>query len=91
MGVGYGTDVERARQVILKCLEPIKDKISYREPSVLLGNFGDNSVDLDIKLWLLTKERGARLADIRERIYKAFEKEGIEIPFPQRDVHIIKD
>ena len=91
VGVGYGTDVERARQVILKCLEPIKDKISYREPSVLLGNFGDNSVDLDIKLWLLTKERGARLADIRERIYKAFEKEGIEIPFPQRDVHIIKD
>ena len=89
VGVGYGTDVERARTVILECLEPVKEKISYKEPMVLLGNFGDNSVDLDLKLWMLTKDRVALLADIRERIYKAFEKEGIEIPFPQRDIHII--
>ncbi len=89
VGVGYGTDVERARKVILECLEPVREKISYKEPVVLLGNFGDNSVDLDIKLWILTKEKSALLADIRERIYKTFDKENIEIPFPQRDVHII--
>ena len=90
VGVAYGTDVEKARNVIIEAIQPLEEKFKPGTgTTVHIGNFGDSSVDLQIKVWLKISERGGMMAAIREATYKAFAENGIEIPFPQRDVHII--
>jgi len=48
-------------------------------------------VDLTVKVFVLVSHRAAYLAQAKEKIYKGLQEAGIEIPFPQRDVHIVKD
>ena len=91
VGVSYGTDVDKAREVIIKALEPMRDKLSGKDPVVLVTGFGDNSVDLTVRAWVLARTKAVQMAEIRETIYNAFNSAGIEIPFPQRDIHIIKE
>ena len=90
VGVSYGTDVEKARRVILDALAAMDKGVFNKEPVVQVADFGDSSVDLVIKVWIKTKDRLSVLPDIRERVYKAFKENGVEIPFPQRDIHIIQ-
>lgn len=91
VSVSYGTDMDKAREVILKALEPHEKKFAHRDPVVMVSNFADSGVDLEVRVWLTPKEKISLMADIREKIYNAFNAEGIEIPFPQCDIHIITD
>lgn len=58
------------------------------KPAVLLSNFGDSSVDLTLVVWVPVVEKLPIMSSIREDIYNEFNKHGIEIPFPQHDLHI---
>ncbi|MBQ6286569.1 MAG: mechanosensitive ion channel [Bacteroidales bacterium] len=99
VGVAYGTNVDQARKVILKALKPLcrPDKFGREtvKPSygiqITLNSFGDSSVDLLVKQYVLVEQRYAYIAKANENIYKAFADNGIEIPFPQRDLHIKQD
>ncbi|MGN1215702.1 MAG: mechanosensitive ion channel family protein, partial [Candidatus Cryptobacteroides sp.] len=95
VGVAYGTDVEYARKVILESLSPllhddkfgrsmVKDSFGIQ---VLLTGFGDSSVDLTVRQFVLVEYRGAYVAQANELIYSALNAHGIEIPFPQVDVN----
>lgn len=96
VGVAYGTDVDKARKVLLKALKPLSrpDKFGRDtvKPSygiqVTVNGFGDSSVDLMVKQYVLVDLRYAYVAKANELIYKSLAENGIEIPFPQRDVHI---
>ena len=96
VGVKYGTDVEKARQVILEALKPLMVKDKYgrdvvnprKGVTVRVSNFGDSSVDLLILLYTTVDTYGSFPAAAREAIYNAFNENGIEIPFPQQDVYI---
>ena len=96
VGVAYGTDVDQARKVILKALKPLckPDKFGRDvvKPSygiqIVLDGFGDSSLDLLVKQFVLVDQRYLFLSKANELIYKALADNGIEIPFPQRDVHI---
>ncbi len=96
VGVAYGTDVDHARKVILKALKPLckPDKFGRDvvKPSygiqIVLDNFGDSSLNLKVKQFVLVDQRYIFLSKANELIYKALAENGIEIPFPQRDVHI---
>ena len=97
MGVSYGTDVETARKVILEALEPFKkerDKYGRRligkryGIQVTVEGFGDSSVDLAVKEFLLVESQLATAARMREVIYQALAENGITIPFPQQDIYI---
>jgi len=96
VGVAYGTDVDKARKVLLKALKPLcrPDKFGRDtvKPSygiqVTVNGFGDSSVDLMVKQYVLVDLRFAYVAKANELIYKSLAENGIEIPFPQRDVHI---
>ena len=98
VGVAYGTDVDKARKVLLKALKPLckPDKFGREivKPSygiqLTLNAFGDSSVDLLVKQYVLVDQRYSYVARANEIIYKALADNGIEIPFPQRDVHIIQ-
>ena len=96
VGVRYGTDVEKARKVILEALSGLMHKDKYgrevvdrkRDITVRVENFGDSSVDIKILLYTTVETFLSFPAQAREAIYNAFNENGIEIPFPQVDVHV---
>ena len=98
VGVAYGTDVNKVREVLIKEVEKIKGKShdgrelisAKRDMDVYFESFGDSSVNLFFTCWVLVEERFFLLGRIKEAIYNALNHNGITIPFPQRDVHIIE-
>ncbi len=89
VGVAYGSDVEQVMEVLNTCLKDNKDIMSWPEPFVLFMGFGDSSLDFEARGFIPEIPKVFRVSsDLRVAIYGALEKAGIEIPFPQRDVHI---
>ena len=97
VGVAYGTDVEQVRQLLIEALTPIcHEQTADGQPladtsipvSVSFADFGDSSVDLLVGVWMLVEQKILLTARIKEAIYNTLNKNNIEIPFPQRDVHI---
>jgi len=89
IGVAYGTDVEVAHQLILDTVRSAPLVLEDPEPSVFFVEFGDSSLNFTARAFV--GELGHRMPathDIHMRILAAFRKEGIEIPFPQRDVYV---
>ena len=99
VGVAYGTDFEKLRDALAKGLEALKTKDAFGrdviEPNygirIRFDNFGDSSVDVAVKQYVLVPEQIEFRYRCRELIYKILAENGITIPFPQRDVHMIDD
>lgn len=88
VGVAYGTDVDKARQLVLNRLETLDCYNKKLNPNILFSNFGDNSVDLILSIWVPVASKVAAVSKIKENIYNVFNENGIEMPFPQRDIYI---
>ena len=92
VGVAYGTDVEKTRQLLVSALSQldfVKEDPNQHSISVLLREFGDNSVNLKVVVWVPVVTQYADDCRVLECVYKTLNDNGIEIPFPQRDLHII--
>ena len=97
VGVSYGTEVEKVRQVLVDAMQELRTKDAYgrevvdpkRGIYVVFEGFGDSSVNLAVKQSVLVSERIAYVDKAREIIYDTLNKNGITIPFPQRDIHVI--
>lgn len=87
VGVAYGTDLKKTRQVILDVLK--KDERIHEDPTavVYFTNFGESSLDLTIRCWTDAADLLPVFWDNMEAIKEAFEANDITIPFPQRVVH----
>ncbi len=98
VGVKYGTDVDKVRELIIEALKVLQVKDKYgrdivdtkRGVTVRLEGFGDNSIDLMVIQYTTVDTHFTYAAQAREIIYNTLNENGIEIPFPQRDVHIVK-
>ncbi len=89
VGVSYGSDPELVREVLFKCADENPDVLSRPVPQVIFREFGNSSLDFELRFYIRDIDRRLRTAsDLRFAIKKAFDETGIEIPFPQRDVHI---
>lgn len=88
-GVAYGSDLPRVRAVILEAAEGHPDVLATPAPQVDLDGFGESSLDLDLEVWTADprKEEDVK-SDLYYRIERSLRREGIEIPFPQRDLHL---
>ena len=99
VGVAYGTDFQRVRDALEKGLEAMKTKDAYGrdvvEPSygiyIRFDDFGDSSVNVAVRQYVLVQEQIEYVYRCKELIYKILNENGITIPFPQRDVHMIVD
>ena len=97
VGVAYGTDVQKVREVIEEAMQSLRTKDAYGreivEPRkgvyVVFDNFSDSSVDIAVKQFVLVPERNGYIDRAKEVIYNALNENGIQIPFPQRDIHIV--
>lgn len=90
IGVSYDTDVEKAIELCIKSVEGVPRVLKVPKPVCLIKGFGDSSVDLELRFWINDPEGG--VANVSSLVYlqvwKLFQAEGIEIPFPQRDLNI---
>ena len=98
VGVAYGSNVEEVRKMITEALMPVClernadgqciTNVEEQPLKVAFVNFGDSSVDLAVCIWMLVEEKVALTSRVKEIIYNTLNANNIEIPFPQRDVHI---
>ena len=89
-GVGYGTNVERMRKVIIAAVEALNiPYIDKKKPlSVLFTEFGDNSINFKFICWVDVTKQVVTESQISECIYNTLNENDIEMPFPKRDVYI---
>jgi MscS family membrane protein len=89
VGVAYGSDIDTVQSVLLDVAGSNPEVCKIPQPRVRFRSFGDSSLDHELLCWVERPVlRGRVLHALNTAIYKRFLKEGIEIPFPQRDVHI---
>jgi len=99
VGVAYGTDFQKVREALEKGLAALKTKDAYGrdivEPTyghyIRFDDFGDSSVNVAVRQYVLVSEQIEYRYQCKELIYKILAENGITIPFPQRDVHMIDD
>jgi small-conductance mechanosensitive channel len=89
VGVAYGSDVDRVREVLLEAATSVADITRDPAPRVRFTAFGESSLDFRLLCWVERPvERGRCLDELNTAVYKMFAASGIEIPFPQRVVHL---
>ena len=90
IGVGYSSDLALAQRLMVEAADASKRVLPTPKPSVWLKGFGDNSVDHEILVWIADPEAGVGnvRSEILNKLWLLFKENDIEIPFPQRDVHI---
>ena len=90
IGVHYQSDVRKAMELCVQSAIEAQRVLDSPEPECLLIAFGDNSVDLKLRFWIKDPERGVTnvKSDILLSIWDKFHEHDIEIPYPQRDLHI---
>ena len=90
VGVGYGTDLEKARELMLAVAADAPRVLEDPKPACLLTGFGDSSVSLELRVWINDPQNGigSLKSELFWGIWRRFREHGIELPFPQRDVHL---
>ena len=88
VGVAYGSKIDQVREMIIERISKLDCYDPKKGIQVLFQNFGESSVDLLVVVWVRVKSQVADIALIKENIYSVLNENGIEIPFPQTDLHI---
>ncbi len=89
VGVAYGTDVDHVIETLQQVATGNADIVDDPAPRVRFRRFGDSSLDFELLGWIVQPvDRGRVMHELNCAVYKVFEERGIQIPFPQRDVHV---
>ncbi len=89
VGIAYASDPEQAIQVITEAVKSIEGIDASREPDVGIEAFEDSSINIGYRVWVPTASYHRMRYALNLAVHKALQKTAIEIPFPQRDVHLI--
>lgn len=88
VGVAYGTDIELARQTMIEAVRTVEGVVQERPVEALFLEFGDSALIFRVRWWIRSYQDTRQMFDrVNTAIYKALQEAGIQIPFPQRDVH----
>ena len=88
IGISYTSDVEKAIEVVKEVLLSEPFVLESPAPQVFVSNFLDSAIELTIKAWTPAPKNYSTKTQVLKKIYEAFKKEGIEIPYPQLDLHV---
>ena len=90
VGVSYKEDPENIKKLLLEVAEENKGVLKYPPPDVLFGEYADSSMVFILRVWTTEyiSKPGVLKSQLYYAIFKKFKEHGVEIPFPQRDIHI---
>jgi small conductance mechanosensitive channel len=89
-GIGYGDDVDKAYEVLNRLIEGDDRILKDPEPFMAVKELADSSVNIVVRVWVNSADYWPVHFRMNEEVYKTFDKEGLSIPFPQRDIHLHK-
>lgn len=89
-GVAYGADIDKAKQVVTDVKEACPHLVDKEASVPVVSNLGDSSVDISIRLWAEPANYFNAKFYMMEHVKKAFDEQGIGIPYPTMDVNIVK-
>ncbi|NRG16970.1 mechanosensitive ion channel family protein [Rhizobiales bacterium] len=89
VGVSYNSDPQQVEEILLACARDHNLVLAFPAPVVFFMNFGESSLDFELRCYLGNIDYALTVgSDLRFAIFKRLREEGIEIPFPQRDLHL---
>ncbi len=91
MGIGYEDDMDKAREIMLSLIEADERSLKDPAPMVVVSELADSSVNFTVRIWCNAGDYWPLKFDMTKKMKEAFDKDGISIPYPQRDVHLIKE
>lgn len=91
VGIAYGDDVDKAREVIKRLCDEDARILKNPEVFIQVSELADSSVNFAVRAWVKSADYWGVFFDLNEKIYKTFGQEGLNIPFPQMDVHVHKN
>jgi small-conductance mechanosensitive channel len=88
--VAYGSDVEKVRRTLIEAAEEDPHVLNEPPPDVFFAAFGDSSLNFELVVWSneMSHRPGRFRSDLNFAIERKLREAGIQIPFPQRDLHI---
>jgi len=90
IGVSYDANIEKAKELIVGVAGSLAWVSKDPPPKVVVKNFGESSVDLQLRVWIDdARKRMDTISSITDKIKEVFDENGIEIPYPKRDISII--
>lgn len=91
IGIAYDADVKKAKELITGISLELDWVMNDPPPKVVVKTFGDSSVNLEVRVWIKDpRKRMDTISHITDRVKEVFQQEGIEIPYPKRDIYIKK-
>ncbi len=90
-GIGYGDDVDKAKEVIKGLCDQDPRILKDPELFIAVSALADSSVNFAVRAWVKTDDYWNVFFEMNENVYKSFDQEGLNIPFPQMDVHLHRD
>jgi len=90
IGVGYGDDLDKTQEVLMEVISAHELVLKDPAPVVKVTNLGESSVDFAVRPWSKTGDYWDVYWDLTKTIKQRLDKEGISIPFPQRDLHLVE-
>ena len=91
VGISYGSDIKKAKDIALDLLAKDERVLKDPAPVVAVGALNNSSVDLIVRPWVKSADYWPVMWDFNEKVKAAYDASGIEIPFPQMDVHLHKN
>lgn len=88
IGIAYDADLRKAKEILLDICQEDLRILPTPAPEVYVAELADSSVNLSLRFWAKTEDFWAAHFYVMETLKVRFDKEGIEIPFPQRDIHL---
>ena len=89
IGVAYGSNAAQVKALLTETVSKLDCRDKKKDVNVVCSNFGADSIDFKVLVWVPVMTRTYADGEIKEAIYNCLNENNIEIPFPQRDIHII--
>jgi small conductance mechanosensitive channel len=90
IGIGYDDNIGKAKQIIEDIIKQEQRILADPEPTIMVLELGESSIDIAVRPWVNSSDYWPTRADLLQTIKENFDKAGISIPYPQRDIHMIQ-
>jgi small conductance mechanosensitive channel len=91
IGIGYDDDIKLAKELLTNIVNEDDRILKEPAPAVALGELADSSVNFNVRPWVKSEDYWAVRSDLLEKIKLTFDEKGINIPYPQMDIHVQKE